>query len=189
VSKSEQAENRSGGGIVFGGGQTTNRTGHDAADVIGGMRRRWAGGVAIVTAVDADGGYRGVTVSSLMAVSGEPPVIALALTGSSSFHELALPGSILGVSVLDARHEFPAERFAGRAPLPDARFAGIDHRLVEGVPLLQGALAWAVGSVWQRQEIGDHVLVLLAVSEGGLAEDTDDPLLRYEGRYRRLEAG
>ena len=189
MSKSEQAGNRSGGGIVFGGVQPAGGPQHDAADVIGALRQRWACGVAIVTAVDGEGGYRGVTVSSLMVVSAEPPVIAVALTATSSFHELAAPGHLLGVSVLDARHEFPSERFAGRAPLPDGRFAGIAHHLVEGVPILTGALAWAVGSVWRREEIGDHVLVLLAVSGGAPGEDTDDPLLRYEGRYRRLEAG
>jgi flavin reductase (DIM6/NTAB) family NADH-FMN oxidoreductase RutF len=152
------------------------------------MRRRWASGIAVVAAVDAGGGLRGVTVSSLMIVSQEPPVLAVALTAGSSFQELAVAGATLGVSVLDATHEFAAERFAGRAPLPDAHFTGVAHGLVEGIPVLDGALAWCRGRVLQRDAIGDHVLVLLEVTAGDLGSDTDDPLLSYEGRYRRLEA-
>ena len=187
---SEQLPNRSGGGIVFGGGTRADGAAPESmADVIAGLRRRWPSGVAIVTARDADGGYRGVTVTSLMVVSQEPPILAIALTQSSSFQRLAVEGAALGVSILESTHAFPAERFAGRAPIPDARFAGVEHRLADGVPILNGALAWCVGRVASRQGFGDHVLVLLEVTRGGLEPDTDDPLLSYEGRYRRLEAG
>ena len=153
------------------------------------MRRRWASGIAVVTAVDADGRFRGVTVSSMMIVSEEPSVLAVALTAAGSFQALARVGAVLGISVLDATHDFVAERFAGRAPLPDAQFGGVAHTIVEGVPVLGGALAWAVGRVRQRDAWGDHVLVLMEVDQGDLGTDTDDPLLTYTGRYRRLEAG
>ncbi|MBA2470522.1 MAG: flavin reductase [Chloroflexia bacterium] len=190
ASKGPEQRNRSGGGIVFGGGtRALGAASESMADVIAGLRRRWASGVAIVTATDADGRYRGVTASSLMVVSQAPPILAIALTEAGSFQRLALEGGTLGVSILESTHEFAAERFAGRAPIPDARFAGIDHRLEDGVPILNGALAWCVGRVASRQEAGDHVLLLLEVTRGGLEPDTDDPLLSYEGRYRRLEAG
>ncbi len=186
----EQPRNRSGGGIVFGGASRASGAAPDSmADVIAGLRRRWASGVAVVTATDADGGYRGVTVTALMIVSQEPPILAIALTQASSFQQLAMDGAALGVSILESTHAFPAERFAGRAPIPNARFAGVEHRLADGVPILNGALAWCVGRVASRQGFGDHVLVLLEVTRGGLEPDTDDPLLSYEGRYRRLEAG
>ena len=132
---------------------------------------------------------RGVTVSSLMVASQEPPVIAIALTTASSFQELAVVDGMLGVSLLNSVHQFPAERFAGRAPLPDAQFTGIAHHLVDGVPVLDDVPGWCIGRVRQRDDVGDHVLVMLDVVEGGLGPDTDDPLLSYEGRYRRLEAG
>lgn len=182
--------NRSGGGIVFGGGsRPAGREPASIADVVAGLRRRWASGIAAVTATDADGAYRGVTVTSLMFVSQEPPILAIALTHSSSFHRLASEGAALGVSILESTHEFAAERFAGRAPVPDGRFAGIGHRLEDGVPVLDGAPGWCVGRIASRQELGDHVLVLLDVTGGGLLPDNDDPLLSYEGRFRRLEAG
>lgn len=181
--------NWSGGGIAFGGGtRARSRPGAGSPDLIAGLRRRWASGIAVITAVDAEGRFRGVTVSSLMAVSNEPPVIALALTVANSFQELAVPGATLGVSVLDASHDFAAERFAGRAPLPDAQLSGVSHKLVEGIPVLDGALAWCVGRVRHRETVGGHVLIVLEVDHGDIGPDTDDPLLAYEGRYRRLEA-
>jgi len=181
-----EPRNRGGGGIVFGGG---SRAGAAPGAIASTFRRRWASGVSVVTAVDHEGGYRGVTVTSIMVVSQVPFVIGIALTADASFHHLAMPGDRLGVSVLESMHEFPAERFAGRAPLPDRWFTGIAHRLVEGTPVLDRALAWVAGTVRERLPAGDHVLVLLAIDAGEAGEDTDDPLISYEGRYRRLEAG
>lgn len=180
----------SGGGISFSrGSRASDRRGTGAPDLIAALRRRWASGIGVITAVDAEGRFRGVTVSSLMAVSNQPPVIALALTSEGSFQDMAVAGAALGVSVLEASHDFVVERFAGRAPLPDAQLSGISHRLVEGIPVLDGALVWCVGQVRKRETVGDHVLILVGVSFGDLGPDTDDPLLTYEGRYRRLEAG
>jgi 3-hydroxy-9,10-secoandrosta-1,3,5(10)-triene-9,17-dione monooxygenase reductase component len=153
------------------------------------MRRRWTSGIAVVTATDADGGLRGITVTSLMFVSNDPPVLAVSLTRDGAFQAELDVGSMVGISILETRHDFPAERFAGRAPVPDRRFSGVAHTLIEGVPILDDALAWCVGHVRSREFVGDHVLVLIDVAIAGLGEDTDDPLLSFEGRYRRLEAG
>lgn len=185
-----EPRNCSGGGIVRVGAGDVSRTAPATIDELAArLRRRWASGVAVVTATDADAGFRGVTVTSLMAVSQEPPILAIALAASNTFQLLAEVGTSLGVSMLESSHEFPAERFAGRAPVPDARFTGIRHRIENEVPILEEALAWCMGRVASREEIGDHILVLLEIVSGGLGPDTDDPLLSYEGRYRRLETG
>lgn len=182
--------NRSGGGIVHGAGtRSTKPAPASPTDLVAGLRRRWASGVAVVTAREADGSLRGVTVTSLMVVSQEPPILAVALAAAGTFHELAWVEASLGVSLLDSSHEFIAERFAGRAPVPDARFGGAPHRIEHGLPILDHASAWCVGRVHSRQLVGDHVLVMLELTGGGLGPDADDPLVSYEGRYRRVEAG
>jgi 3-hydroxy-9,10-secoandrosta-1,3,5(10)-triene-9,17-dione monooxygenase reductase component len=185
---SEQDQNRSGGGIVFGGGTRSQpRDTSDPGELVRGFRRRWASGVAIVTVADADLGLRGITATSLMVASLEPPAVAISIA-DGTFRTLVGKGTVLGVSILESAHEFPAERFAGRAPLPDARFTGVQHTMEDGVPVISGALAWCSGRVTTAVESGDHLVVFVELERGAIPADTDDPLLSYEGRYRRLEA-
>ena len=180
--------NRSRGGIVF-GGDSPGGGSTSTADIGRTLRRRWASGIAIALTHAGESGYRGMTATSVMVVSESPLTVALAVSGEGEFGALLREGARLSVSVLEARHEFLAERFAGRAPLPDRALTGVGHRLEGDLPVIDGALAWCAGEVTSALPIGDHRLVLVEVSEGGAGDDTDDPLLRYEGRYRRLEAG
>ncbi len=159
------------------------------SDAMRGFRRRWASGVAVVTLKTEEGSLRGITVTALIPVSLEPPVLAVAISAEGEFVTHIQPGTRLGVSVLDARHEFWSERFAGRAPVPDRAFAGIGHTMVAGAPLIDGALARCAGRIRTCEAIGDHWLVTIDVDRIESGRDTDDPLLVYEGRYRRLEAG
>lgn len=179
--------NRSGGGIVFGGDAGAGRSGSD--DLGRGLRRRWASGIAIALASDGNDGFRGITVTSFMVVSEEPLVVAFAVAAEGEFGALLSEATRVSISVLESGHEFLAERFAGRAPLPDRNLTGIGYRLEGELPVIAGALAWAAGEIASIHPAGDHRLVLVDVATGGLGDDTDDPLLRYEGRYRRLEAG
>jgi flavin reductase (DIM6/NTAB) family NADH-FMN oxidoreductase RutF len=95
---------------------------------------------------------------------------------------------VFAVSLLDRSQEFLADRFAGLAPLPDARFTGVPHVLAaSGCPILSNALAWFDCRVYDTHEGGDHLIVVGEVTALGLGEDTDDPLLSYEGRYRGIE--
>lgn len=153
------------------------------------LRQRWASGVAIVTVVAGDGHYRGITVSSYVLVSEKPPTVAVAFSHEVSFHRDVKVGGRIGLSVLEWEHEFLADRCAGRGPVPDGAFTGVPHDLIAGgVPLIRGALARCACRVDRLEDVGDHVLMLAEVIDGDLPPDTDDPLVRYEGRYRRLEA-
>jgi len=157
------------------------------------VRRRWPTGVAIATTTAPDGAFRGATVGSLMLLSLEPPALAMGLATESSFHQLLAEGSPFMVAILDRAGEFLADRFAGRAPVPDARFSGIPHTLAKvgdaTVPVLTGpaVLAWAGCRVTGRTMTGDHALIVADVVTGAVGDDTDDPLLFYEGHYRGLE--
>ncbi len=153
------------------------------------LRNRWVAGVAVVSVLDEDGGFRGVSVSSVVVVSIEPPIVALALSSDGSVHRLFVNGTMFAISMLDRSRTFPADRFAGRAPVPDAAFTGVPHVVhASGVPVIEGAIGWCVAAVTQVIPAGDHVLILGEVQDGATPEDTDDPLVTYEGRYRALEA-
>jgi flavin reductase (DIM6/NTAB) family NADH-FMN oxidoreductase RutF len=152
------------------------------------IRRRWASGVAVVTTVDGEGGYRGATVSAFAAVSLEPPLVLVCLDRSGRMSEMVPDAGIFAVSILESNQEFLAERFAGRAPLPDRHFIGVPYQLAgNGCPLLDGAHAWYACRVAAAHDGGDHIVIIGAVEEAGVGPETDDPLLTYDANYRRLE--
>jgi flavin reductase (DIM6/NTAB) family NADH-FMN oxidoreductase RutF len=180
----------SGGGIVRGSGRSApGDAPADAAEMLRAFRRRWATGVAVMTLRDGDR-LRGITVTAMMPLSVEPPVVAVALAAGGEFAALATERTRCAVSILVGDQEFLSERFAGRAPLPDAGFTGVPHELDDnGVPVLSGATAAVSGQIVSRTTHGDHDLVMIAIYGGTLAPDEDDPLLSYEGAYRGLEVG
>lgn len=154
-------------------------------------RRRWTTGVAVVTTLERDGettAYRGATMGSFAVLSLEPPLVSLALERGGRMERLIAAAGVFAVSVLDRAHEFQSDRFSGYGPQPDARFTGIAHgTAVTGCPVLRDALAWVDCVVGQIVEVGDHRLVIGEARATGLGVDTDDPLLNYEGAYRRIE--
>lgn len=153
------------------------------------VRQRWASGVAVVLAVDG-AGYRGATVGAFAVVSLAPPLVLVCLDRDGRMAALLPAVGGFAVSMLDRRHEFLAERFAGRAPLADPGLSGVPHLLMaSGNPVLNAALAWFDCRVQATYDGGDHVIVVGAVQAIGLGEETDDPLLYYGGRYRTIEPG
>lgn len=187
----ERPIQRSGGGIVSRGGQRSDPREIDESDVdelMRAWRRRWTSGVAVATTRSPEDALRGITLTAVMPLSLDPAYVAFALATDGEFLQVVRDAGRCCVQILNRDQEFLSERFAGRAPLPDAAFSGVAHELVEQLPVLSGTLAWIIGHVERVEEYGDHALVVLKVTSASIADDTDDPLVSYEGRYRGLEA-
>ena len=152
-------------------------------------RRRWAGGVAVVLTRDG-AGFRGATVSAFAVVSLDPALVLFCLDREGRMATAVPAVGAFTASILDRRQAFLAERFAGRAPLPDAALSGVPYDVLpSGLPVLRDALAWFACRVRETHNGGDHVVVIGEVETVGLGPDTDDPLLFYEGRFRGIEVG
>ncbi len=179
-----------GGGIVRGSQRSAAGNPPDTpTELARAFRRRWATGVAVMTLRDSDR-LRGITLTAMLPLSLEPPLLAVALTAGGEFAELARTGKRCAVSILSRDQEFLSERFAGRAPVPDAAFTGVPHLIdAHGVPVLAGAAATVSGVIESRATHGDHELVVIRIDGGALGADEDDPLLAFEGSYRSLEVG
>jgi len=150
------------------------------------VRRRWASGVAVVTVRD-HGGMSGATVSAFTVLSLDPPLILICLYDGARIMDAVRRRRRFGVSILENTQEQLADRFSGRGPTLDADFTGVSYDLsARGTPALAGALGFIDCDVRDLHDGGDHVLIVATAVDVLLAPDTDDPLLAYEGGYRRL---
>ena len=156
----------------------------DAADHAAALRQ-YAAGVVLLTVRD-DIDDVGTTVTSLMSVSAEPPLIAIGLSAGGYPAEVLQAVGSGAVNVLSTGQAILASRFSS-AGRPSAR------HLLESVPwrraavsdaiVLDGALAALDCTVHSVVETGDHVLVLLSVEGVPVLAADGDPLIRLRGRW------
>jgi flavin reductase (DIM6/NTAB) family NADH-FMN oxidoreductase RutF len=124
---------------------------------------RLAAGVVVVSARTAQG-YRGLTASTLVSVSADPPLVLVGLERESATRGAVVESRRFNVSVLTRAQEFLADRFASRAPAVDPTWKEIPHRLgANGIPLIEGCAAWLECEVEQVHAAGDHDICIGAV--------------------------
>ncbi|HET7467221.1 MAG TPA: flavin reductase family protein [Candidatus Dormibacteraeota bacterium] len=145
---------------------------------------RLAAGVVVVSTSTA-GGYKGLTATSLVSVSLEPPMVLVALERESATRAAIVESGRFGISVLTRAQEFIAERFAGRAPAVDPRWPDIPHRKgAHGLPLIEGCAAWLECRVDQVHEAGDHEVLIATVESASLGKG--DPLILWDRSFWTL---
>jgi flavin reductase (NADH) len=132
-----------------------------------GLMRVWPHGVSVL-AVDYEGDRMGVTVSSLVSLSLDPPLIGVSVGKQASLYELLRNAGAFSVSMLGSEQEDVARRFAaGRPPL--VHWEGIATREGEFAPLIEGALGWIEARTVAEHDVGDHTFFVaepVVVEEG-----------------------
>lgn len=153
-------------------------------DFAAALRQHAAGVVLMCVRDDIDD--VGTTVTSLMSVSADPPLVALALTTDGYPLEVLESVGSCALTLLAAEHEIVASRFAS-AGRPGARhlLETVPWRRAEhsGAIVLEGGLAALDCRVDRLVAAGDHTLVLLAVRAVPVLEESREPLLRLRGRW------
>lgn len=142
---------------------------------------RFASGVTVVTTM-LDGQPHGMTANAFVSVSLDPPLVLVSLDNRSNMHKILPETRRYGVSVLTQEQEAISNHFAGR------KMEGVHPQFfnLNGIPLLEGAVAHFVVEVVDAHPAGDHTLYIGRVEH---FESRDDkPLLFYAGRYGRLHA-
>lgn len=115
----------------------------------------FATGLTVVTTSDG-GRPHGSTLSGVMSLSMDPPMVLLSLSRTSSLLARLQRGGRFGVNVLAAHQDQVALRFATKV---HDRFADIGWS-DEGAPRLDDVHAFVLADVTQTVPAGDHVLVL-----------------------------
>lgn len=142
---------------------------------------RFASGVTVVTIPHAGdpAGVRGITANAFMSVSLEPPLVLVSIGKKARAHEPLLTAQRYGVSILGQDQAALSNHFAGFDDSAVPSFTELD-----GLAVLEGALAQLVCRVVNRVEAGDHTLFIGQVEALTTAEGS--PLLYFRGRYGEL---
>lgn len=146
---------------------------------------RFATGVTVVTAREADGGgLVGITANSFASVSLDPPLVLWSAARSSMRHAHFSAAPAFAIHVLAAGQSDLSDRFTRDG----SRFEGLDYSLnADGVPLLEGTLARFECRTEARHEGGDHTIIIGLVTRFTLAEG--EPLVFVHGQYGRFVPG
>ena len=119
--------------------------------------RRWPSGVSVVVA-ESGGRRAGLTVSSLVSLSLDPPLLGISIALSASLYEVLREADEWAVSILAGDQDHLAQHFARSVP-PIALWDGIPVR--EDDPrLIADAVGWVVARTVETVAAGDHTFFI-----------------------------
>lgn len=140
----------------------------------------FATGVAVITAA-GPAGNGGMTANAVCSLSLDPLLVLVCFENSARTLPLVRDTGRFAVNVLRAGAEDVARVFASKVPEGE-KLTGVEHRLVDGMPILDAALAWIVCDLDRLVPAGDHQIAIGAVRAMDSAPD-GEPLVWYRGAY------
>ncbi|MFG6195872.1 flavin reductase family protein [Nonomuraea sp. JJY05] len=145
-----------------------------------------AAGVAVVTVRDGRDDL-GATVSAVMSVSLEPPLLLVSLASGGYLNEVLLRQDRWAASLLSSGQAAVASRFA-TAGRPSARLllAGTPHHrgTHSDALVVEGGVAALEAETTKVVPAGDHTLFIATVLAVPYVEASLQPLVRLRSRYR-----
>ena len=139
----------------------------------------FATGVAVVTTLDGNGKWAGMTVSSFNSVSLNPPLILWSIANNAQSYDTFMNAEFFAVNVLTMEQQELSSRFATRGI---DKFDGLDCREgLHGAPILPDYAACFDCGTEHRYDGGDHKIIVGRVLR--LDDRESDPLIFYRGRF------
>lgn len=140
----------------------------------------FATGVSVVSVINPEGEIHGMTASSFLSVSLDPPLVLFSLMNQNQMADYIKVGDPLGISILTEEMEGVSNHFAKMATLdPTPEFV-----LKQAAAVLEEAHAWYATTIEQLIPAGDHTLVLCKVIDLAAAPEKS-PLIYYQG-YKKI---
>ncbi len=140
----------------------------------------FATGVTVITATGPAGPV-GMTANAIASLSLDPLLLLVAFDNSARTLTVVRDTERFGVNVLAAGQERLARLFASKAP-EAAKFAGVPHSVHDGLPVIDGGLAWVGCRLEKLLPGGDHTIGIGAVESAEAGDG--DPLIWFRGSYR-----
>jgi 3-hydroxy-9,10-secoandrosta-1,3,5(10)-triene-9,17-dione monooxygenase reductase component len=139
-------------------------------------------GVTVVAATGPQG-PAGATANAVSSLSIEPMLMLACLDRGSRTLLAVQAANRFGISVLHAGQELIARAFATKAAVAD-KWQGVEWSERDGIPAIDGALAFVACDLRDVIAGGDHVIVTGEVT--ALETAPGDPLVFHRGGYRPL---
>jgi flavin reductase (DIM6/NTAB) family NADH-FMN oxidoreductase RutF len=138
-----------------------------------------------VTVVSASGaeGPAGATANAVCSLSIEPMLMLACLDRGSRTLLAVQAANRFGIGFLQAGQEEIARAFATKAPVAE-KWTGVTWSERDGIPAIEGSLAWVACDLRDVVAAGDHVILTGEVT--ALETGEGDPLIFHSGRYRPL---
>src|SRR3954465_4199733 len=125
-----------------------------AGEDLSGLMGYWPHGGAGL-AVGHEGDSMGVTLSSLVSLSLDPPLVGISVGKQASCYGLLRNAGAFAVSMLGAEQEEIARKFAAGHP-PIVHWQGVEIREGQVAPLIEGAVGWIEARTVAEHDVGDH---------------------------------
>jgi flavin reductase (DIM6/NTAB) family NADH-FMN oxidoreductase RutF len=142
-------------------------------------------GVTVIGAIGPSGAA-GATASAVCSLSLEPMMMLACLDRGSRTLLTVQGADRFSINVLGTDQRRAAEVFASKVEQED-KWAEVDWKEHEGVPLIEGSPAYVVCALHDVISAGDHVIITGDVLE--VEAVPGDPLVYHGGLFRRLDDG
>ena len=143
---------------------------------------RFATGVAVITSAGATSSG-GMTANALCSLSLDPLLALVCFENQARTLPIVREAGRFALNLLAADQRDLARVFASKLPEAE-KLDGVPHRLQNGMPIINGALAWASCELRELIPGGDHTIAIGSVVSMGLGDG--EPLLWYDGQYHSL---
>ncbi len=140
-----------------------------------------AGVVAI--AAEVNGTREGIAASTFVPVSLDPPLVSFCVQNTSTTWPKLKSASTLGISVLGEAHDVAVRTLAAKT---GDRFADLEAvSNSTGAVFIKGTALWLDCTIDQLVPAGDHVIVVLEVTDVTVDADAI-PIVFHRSVLRRL---
>jgi flavin reductase (DIM6/NTAB) family NADH-FMN oxidoreductase RutF len=151
--------------------------------------RHVAATVGVLTVIARDGRPRGMTVTSLCALSVDPPTLLECVDRATRTHGQLVTADCFGLSILsNGQHEIAARlaRHGGNKQLDDLWVPDRDRDAGVIPPAIRGAVVHLTCSIDTVHPASTHDIVIGQVRRVAVAEEAGAPLLYHDGAFDRL---
>lgn len=133
-----------------------------------------------VVGVGKDSRRNAFTASSVMQVSMQPPMLAMAVNPDNASYPLLVESGVFAVTVLQRDQCALADFFGNHSAQDEDKLSGVAwHAAPSGAPILDEGLSYLDCRAVSRHPAGDHMVILAEITGGDFLQGRARPL-RYD---------